>query len=231
MSGPPPGPGKSPIYAVGSEPVSEQDRADAIARLGASDALEPATFFPPERLGGLDFDAAWHDWLTREFEAWLGEKFIAVHLAAGHMACDRIAEIDREIDARLDSPARRRGRKAARPYLEGRSEVRRQPQWVKYLHAQAAGDIPGQLTTIFSLQAALFHLPLLPALAAYVNLEGANGLAAMAGGRRLDPSAFSARYPEGLETARRVFQRTLAGLAPESRESDSDDAPGHLACV
>ncbi|MCB1231353.1 MAG: hypothetical protein KDN19_13860, partial [Verrucomicrobiae bacterium] len=175
MSEPPRGAGDSPIYAVGRESGREQDRVDAIARLGATDALEPATFFPPERLGGLDFEAAWHDWLAQVFEAWLAEKFIAVHLAAAEMASDRIAAIDREIDARLDEPARLRGREAARPYLEGRSEVRRQPQWVKYLRAQANGEIPGQLTTIFSLQAALFHLPLLPALTAYVNLEGANG--------------------------------------------------------
>lgn len=231
MSGLPPDSENFSLYAVDRDNDVEQQRADSIARLGATDALDPGTFFPPERQGKLDFGAAWNDWLEVEFENWLGERFIAIHLAAAHMQSDRIAEIDREIDTRLPEAARKRGRKAARPYLEGRSEVRRQPQWVKFLRAHETGEIPGQLTSIFALQSALFHLPLLPALTAYVTLEGANGFAAMAGGKRLDSSEFLARYPESAETARRVFRNGVTGLAGNSSDNDSDDTPGHLACV
>jgi hypothetical protein len=212
------------IYPVNEESVQEQNRADAISRIGATDAAAAATFFPPERLGGLLFEDAWHDWLAKDFVAWLGPKFIEIHLAAARMASDRIAEIDHEIDAALSETARRRSRSAALPYLEGRTEVRQQPQWVKFLRAQKAGEIPGHLTSIFALQAALFHLPLLPALTAYVNFEGANGLAAMAGGERLDPETFAIRHPEGLEAARRVFRLSWD-------DDDSASPTGHLACV
>lgn len=217
-----------PIYAVtapGEGGGLEQNRANAIARLGATDATGPGTFFPAERAGGLDFEAAFEDWRTTLFLPWLGPRFIAVHLAAARMETERIQEIDREIDTHLSPAARQRSLEAARPFLEGRTEIRSQPQWVKFLQAAEQGRTPGHLPTIFSLQAALFHLPLLPAMTAYVNLEGANGLAAMAGGERWDLDRFAETYPEGAEAARLVFQ---AGWSMTDADSSDDgfDAPG-----
>lgn len=215
-----------PIYAVempGEGGGLEQHRANAIARLGAADAKGPGTFFPPERSGGLDFAAAFEDWLSTLFIPSLGPHFVSVHLATARMESDRIQRIDHEIDAYLSPVARQRSLDAARPYFEGRTEIRSQPQWVKFLQAAERGQTPGHLPTIFSLQAALFHLPLLPALTAYVNLEGANGLAAMADGDRWDLDRFAEIYPEGAESARLVFQ--AVGATDESRDDDLD-APG-----
>lgn len=214
------------IYAVMGDHAREQALADVIARLGAADALAPGTFFPPERLGNLSFEAAWADWLEKDFEGWLGRFFIEIHGCADRMESERIAEMDREIDRRLGEGTRERGRTVARAYLEGRREVRSQPQWLKYIRAWEAGEIPGQITAAFSLQAALFHLPLLTALNAYVNWEGVNGLAAMAGGRRLTVVEFASRYPVGLEAARRVFRSEAA-----ERGNDSEPSPVHLSCL
>ena len=217
-----------PIYAVQTTDEGgglEQHRANAIARLGAADATGPGTFFPPERAGGLDFEAAFEDWRTTLFLPWLGPRFIAVHLAAARMESERILEIDREIDTHLSPPARQRSLEAARPFLEGRTEIRSQPQWVKFLQAAEREQTPGHLPTIFSLQAALFHLPLLPALTAYMNLEGANGLAAMAGGKRWDLDRFAETYPEGAESARLVFQAGWSTVDSDSSDDDFD-VPG-----
>lgn len=229
MSSPPQKPLPTSLYAVMGDDAREQGLADAISRLGATDALAAGTFFPPERLGSLTFAAAWADWLERDFEVWLGRRFVEVYHCVGRMAGERIIEIDHEIDGRLEDRARVRGRASAKPWLEGREEVRRQPQWVKYLRAQAAGETPGQITVIFALQSALFHLPLLPALTAYVHWEGVNGLAAMAGGKRLSVVEFASRHPAGSESARRVFQ--AAGPGFNDRGDDSGESPGHLACV
>lgn len=198
----------APIYAADQADNREQLRADSIARIGAADAREPATFLPTA--AGAVCDADWRRWLAAPFEAWLGQAFVEVYGAATRMRSERIAAIDHEIGERLDAATCARSRLAAAPWLEGRTAVQRQPQWVKYLMAQAAGEVPGHVTTIFALQAALFHLPLLPALTAYVIFEGMNGHAAVMGNFKRDTDVFAARHPEGIEAARRVF-RAAAG--------------------
>lgn len=208
-----------PIYAADAADGREQLRADAIARLGATDAREPGTFLPP--VSGAPATLAWRRWLAEPFEAWLGMAFIDIYRATGRMALDRVLELDREIDVRLEVAARERSRQAALPWLEGRTEVRRQPQWVKYLRAQETGATPGHLPTIFALQAALFHLPLLPTLTAYVIFEGMNGRAAVDPKSRRDPEAFASRHPEAMETARRVFRSA----------AEADEAGGWLTSI
>ena len=195
------------IYAANVVDHREWKRADGIARLGASDATEPGTFLPTGP--GDAFESEWRRWLAESFESWLGPAFVEVYLATSRMQSERVAELDREIGGRLSPEAHERSRAAALPWLEGRTEVQRQPQWVKYLRAQAAGEVPGHVTTIFALQAALFHLPLLSSLAAYVIFEGMNGWAAVHGGKGRDAEAFASRHPEAMEAARRVF-RSLA---------------------
>jgi len=201
----------APIYPAEWADNREQLRADAIARLGAADAREPATFLPsgPGAVCGAD----WRRWLADPFEAWLGKAFVEIYWAAARMQSERIAALDHEVGKRLDPAARDRSRLAAMPWLEGRTTVQRQPQWVKYLRAQAIGEVPGHVTTIFALQAALFHLPLLPALTAYAIFEGMNGHAAVDGTVKRDTDVFAARHPESIEAARRVFRAGGGGLA------------------
>lgn len=215
-----------PIYAVNRPDEGggrEQHRANAISRIGATDATAPGTFFPPELDGSLDFRASFSEWLETVFVPGLGPAFVTIHLAAARMETERILAADREIDQFLSATARRRNIAAAESFLEGRTEIRSQPQWVKFRKAIDTGDTPGHLTSLFSLQAALFHLPLLPALTAFVHLEGVNGLAAMAGGERIAFDLFAARHTEGAEAARKVFQRGWSDFPAEGEE----DPPGN----
>lgn len=200
-----------PLYAADAGDARELWRADAIARMGAADARAPGTFLPSGP--GPAVAAGWERWLGDPLEAWLGRAFVDLHRAAGRMDAEGLVAIDRTIDRRLDPEARARSREAARPWLEGRTEVRRQPLWDKYQRARASAGAPGHLPTVFALQSALFHLPLLPALTAYVIFEGVNGRAAVEPGKRRDPEAFASRHPEALEAVRRVFRAASEGAA------------------
>lgn len=203
------------LYAADQADGREQLRADAMTRIGATDARLPATFLATGT--GPMFEREFGHWLAETFESWLGTGLIGVGRATAAMRTEQIAALDLEIDGRLDPMARERSKRAAIPWLEGRAEVRRQPQWVKYLAAQASGEVPGHLATVFAMQAALFHLPLLSVLTAYVHYEGINGLAAAPGGDRMGAGAFADRYPAAIEAARRVFQRGLGDANGFSR--------------
>jgi hypothetical protein len=195
------------IYAADARSggTGEQRLADAIARMGATDARLPGIFLPE----GPDFGAAWRSWLRETFESWLGAVFCGAYAAAGQFRVEQLMNLDAVLESRLDSPARERSRAAAAAWLEGRIEMRRQPQWAKYIGLWTAGETAGHLPVAFALQAALFQVPLLPALVSYATFEGVNGLAAYGGGR-LDPGRFSEKYPEGTMAARTVFR--AAGL-------------------
>lgn len=195
------------IYAADARRggIGEQRLADAIARMGATDASSPGIFLPTRP----DFGGEWRHWLRETFESWLGPAFCGAYTAAGQLKIERLVELDGEIDGRLDPAAGERSRAAGAAWLEGRSEARRQPQWAKFIGQWSGGETPGHLPVAFALQAASFQVPLLPALMSYATFEGVNGLAAHGGGR-WEGDRFSEVYPQGLLAARTVFR--AAGL-------------------
>jgi hypothetical protein len=54
--------------------------------------------------------------------------------------------------------------------------MRANHEWRRFSEKVARGDSPGHVTTLFALQCALYHLPVGPALSAYVWFELESGL-------------------------------------------------------
>ena len=111
------------------------------------------------------------------------------------------------IGARLTESERERSLTAAPPFCERTTEIRKLPQWTKFLARIEEEAIPGHVTSLFALRAAMFHLPLLPALVSYLYFEWKSGaMAAGLPGGSLKPGNFQSEFPEGVATARRVFE-------------------------
>jgi hypothetical protein len=198
----------SPIYLANLNDLRETGRAIGISLLGV-DPAGPAIFV----VEGDDFLASWNRWLSDTFERRLGEPFIEIFSAAGTMRNRRIAVMDREIDDRLTEVERRRSLAAATPFLEGTTQIRRLPQWTKFLEKIRNGDTPGHVISLFALRSAVFHLPLLPALVSYLYFEWKSGAGTLENfpGERLTPAVFQSEFPEGIEAAKRLFESGTGG--------------------
>lgn len=200
---------QSPIYLARFNDTREASRAIGISLLGI-DPSGPATFLADN---GTDLSSCWKNWLADAFENRLGVPFTGIYMATGEMRNRRIAELDREIDSRLSPEERTRSLAAAAPFLEGTSEIRRLPQWTKFLEKVESGVTPGHVTSLFALRSAVFHLPLLPALISYLYFEWNSGAgrAAALEGQPLSPDRFQGEFPEGVEAAKRLFDTATGG--------------------
>ena len=191
--------GRDGVYLVGAGDGRESGRAIGISLLGI-DCETAATFFP----GRADAAKAWDRWLKRVFEPHLAPAFVEIFTATGRMRIDRVVARDRSLGERLAVPAARRSLAAAAPFLDGRAEIRHFPQWTKFRDRLDAGETPGHVTSLFALQAALFHLPLLQALVSYLYFEWRSGLGPATD---VGVARFQRNFPESLAAARRAFER------------------------
>lgn len=196
--------------------VCESGRAIGIALLGIESA-GPATFLAPAA-EGASLKKAWDGWLADPFEACLGEIFLRIHGAAGRMHIDTAIDLDRRIGSFLPPAAAARSRSAARPFLEGRFQARHQPQWLKFARAVDSGEAPGHVTSLFALQASLYHLPLLPALVSYAYFEWKSGLETLPeggnAGADLSTGRFQTGFPESVAAVRRIFEKHAGESSP-----------------
>ena len=192
-----------PVYLASADDLRETGRAIGISLLGV-DPSGPALFLPD---AGLPLGESWGRWLDQRFVGRLSDPFVEIFLAAGEMRNRRIVEGDQAIDAQLSDDERQRSLSAAPPFFEGTTAIRKLPQWTRFLARVDEGSTPGHVTSLFALRAAMFHLPLLPALISYLYFEWKSG--AWAGGfagENLTPEVFEAEFPEGVATARHVFE-------------------------
>jgi hypothetical protein len=161
---------------------------------------------------------AWDSWLADPFEARLGDSFLQIHQAVGRMHIDTAIDLDRQIGARFAPAEAARSRSAGRPFLEGRFQARHQPQWLKFARAVESGETPGHVTSLFAVQASLYHLPLLPSLISYAYFEWKSGLEALPGGKKTDSdhstARFQAEFPESADCVRRIFERYAGDSSP-----------------
>jgi hypothetical protein len=164
--------------------------------------------------GPVEFREQWLVWLQATFRDQVSEVFVKVFLASTGMRIDQIVELDNGLNSRLGMGENQQSREVGRWFLDGKTEMQRAPQWKKYACKVEQGMCPGHLVTVFALQAALYHLPLLSALSAYVyfewraaikNLGESGGLA----GERTSPRWFLQQYPESMAIVREVFGRNL----------------------
>jgi len=192
-----------PVYLASADDLRETGRAIGISLLGV-EPTGPALFLPD---AGLPLGESWRRWPDRQFAGRLSDAFVEIFLAAGEMRNRRIGELDRVIEAELSDDERQRSLAAAPPFFEGTTAIRKLPQWTKFLARIDEGSTPGHVTSLFALRAAMFHLPLLPALVSYLYFEWKSGAwAAGFADENLTPETFHAEFPEGVATARRVFE-------------------------
>jgi hypothetical protein len=130
--------------------------------------VHPGTFFP-----GKDaiLAQAWESWTESTFLPIIAPAFIEV---LQHGLASRIEEIcgnDNELSRNLTDEMAVRSQKSAKTFLEGKSEMKGNREWVRYAGAVQSGATPGNLPVVFALQSALFHLPLASALSAYAWFE------------------------------------------------------------
>jgi len=211
--------GSEAIYLVeGGEEFGEWERAVGISVMGVGIGGGGVFCFDLGKRGGSlgreGFKEQWIEWLRTTFRDQVSEVFVKVFLASTEMRIDRIVELDNGLDSRLGSGERQRSREAGQRFLEGKAGMQRAPQWRKYAHHVGQGECPGHVATVFALQAALYHLPLLSALSAYVYFEwhsavkdlGKNGGLV---GEQASKRLFLQLYPESMAIVCEVFGRNL----------------------
>lgn len=195
------------FHAAAPDELDGLALARLVSRLGV-EAVTPATFLWD---GQGSIPQAFDQWLAGSFGPVLAPALIEVHRLATAYRLDEIAAIDRRIDTSLDAAAKTRSLAAAKAFLEGKDEMKANREWTRFANLVVRGTTPGHTVTLFALQTALYHLPLVPALAAYAWFELESGL----------PS----RYRD-LASTREEVLRTFAATLPHVRvamERDRDE--------
>lgn len=146
--------------------------ARLISQIGVHSEF-PATFLWDDR---GDLSAAWTIWLEKWFGPHLVGTFIEVYRCATEFRLDEIEAADTRLDTSLTESLRSRSLKVATAFLEGKSEMRANREWQRFVDRIGRGKSPGHTTTLFALQSAIYHLPLGPALSAYAWFELESGL-------------------------------------------------------
>lgn len=211
---------KESIYlAEGDAVFGEMERAIGISVMGVTTG--GGSIFSPkirskksaQKAGESDlksFGESWTMWLQQPFAESLAETFVEVYMAATEMRLRRIVQLDRTLAQCLSGAEARRSRAAGQYFLEGKSEMQRAPQWQKYAKSVENGECPGHVVTVFALQSALYHLPLLSALTAYVYFEWRAGMGVFIGDSAIQKKGltlqkFQQNYPQSMKVIRQFF--------------------------
>lgn len=210
--------GADSVYLATPGAADEAQLAIDISIIGAAGA-GAATFCPLLPVEGAKavFETAWNEWLSQRFVSVLGGPFCRIHASAGQMRMDEIVRADADIDAALNAEEKRRSLAAAQAFLEGREKVRHMPQLVRLTDAIGRGETPGHVTTLFAMQAGLYHLPRLAALVSYAYFEWLGGVVATGWKVERDMTAFETGYPQTFASVRSI-------LHAESVSSDEGDS-------
>ena len=203
------------VYLAGSELGSfgggeEVQRAIDISVMGAVGA-GAATFLPPTGCDEEELAAAWDHWLDERFAKVLGPAFCRVHAAVGEMRIGEIQRADSDIDAAFDETEKQRSLDSAQAFLEGREAVRHMPQFSRLTEAISKADSPGHVTTLFAMQAGLYHLPRLGALVSYAYFEWLGGVLAADCAVNRDMETFERLHPRTAEVVRYVVRGEIGG--------------------
>lgn len=226
-AGPDPFAEGSGLYLAEQGDAGELLRAVDMSVIGAAGA-GVATFLPrPLLTCGAEDDGeveqiavaaaiadAWQWWRRERLEAGLGHAFCRVHEAAGQMRVGEILRADAAIDELLDSDEVRRSRRAAVAFLEGREQVRHMPQLARLSEAVDRAEATGHVTTLFAMQAGLFHVPRLPALVSYAYFEWLGGAQAAGWSGARDVQLFASCDPQIFNSVRRIVHAAAGDEKP-----------------
>jgi len=206
------------FHAAAPDELDGLALARLVSRLGV-EAVTPATFLWD---GSGPLTPAFDRWLAGSFGPILAPAVIEVHRLATAYRLNEIAAIDLRIDESLDAAAKTRSLAAAKAFLEGKDEMKANREWTRFANLVSRGSAPGHTATLFALQTALYHLPLVPALAAYAWFELESGL----------PRAY-----RDLAGTREEVLRTFAATLPHVRvamdrdRDESDDGFPQLRAI
>ncbi len=184
------------FHAAAPDELDGLSLARFVSRLGV-ESVSPVTFVWD---GRGPVSPLFQRWLGELYRPILAHALVEVHRLSMAYRLDEIAAIDRRIDTFLDVGAKTRSLAVAKAFLEGKDRMKANREWSRFADHVAKGETPGHTPTLFALQAALYHLPLAPTLAAYAwfELESAlpGGYRDLAGTREEVLDAFSLALPE-----------------------------------
>jgi urease accessory protein UreF len=204
------------FHAAAPDELDGLSLARFVSRLGV-ETVSPATFLWD---GSGSPAPLFQRWLGECFRPILAPALVEIHRLATTYRLDEFAKVDRGLDASLEEGARKRSLAAAKAFLEGKAEMKANREWSRFADLVAKGGSPGHTPTLFALQAALYHLPLAPTLAAYAWFELESALPRayrdLAGTRQEVLDTFSLALPEVRVAVQRVHDE-FAGGTPRLR--------------
>lgn len=179
--------------------------SDFVALLGIT-PVYPGTFSDDSI---PDLGSAWDHWRENWFVPHLAPAFVKIFLLATAQKVKEVAEIDLALESHFTKTVSTKSRTAARAFLEGKSAMQANREWLRLTRLIEDEDISGHLTSLFAFQSALYHLPLASALRSYARYE-------FHCGRPSFP-----RHSSGEENE--IFQRILPDVAVAVKGDISDD--------
>ncbi|MDA7921254.1 hypothetical protein N9B73_05805 [Verrucomicrobiales bacterium] len=180
--------------------------ADFVALLGITPTY-PGTFFAET---SADLNHGWNQWRENWFIPHLGPTFSRVFQLATAQKVNEIADQDRDLETKFTEAISEKSQTAALAFLDGKSEMQGNREWLKLTRLIESEKTPGHLTTLFAFQSALYHLPLASALRSYVRYEFHCG--------RTSFSRLSS------DEENQIFQRILPDVAVAVKADISDDS-------
>jgi len=158
--------------AEGVDAHGETTRAIEISLLGVTPG-EPSTFLPEKK---ADLASAWQKWIDQWFVPVLAPAFVEIHQFAGKFHLEEAAAANFDLDQKLPDLLRARSLKAGALFLEGKTEMKHHPEWLRFSQKIEQGETPGHALTLAALQTVLYHLGLIPALTSFAWFEFHSGL-------------------------------------------------------
>ncbi|MEM7698857.1 MAG: hypothetical protein AAF236_10675 [Verrucomicrobiota bacterium] len=154
---------------------------------------------------------SWRRWIDQLFSPILRPHFQSAWNLASEGRSIELGEIDRALDRELPRPVAARGRDAAEPFFEGKTERKADRGWERFANEKSEGALPGQITTVFAAHAASHQVALRSALLAYAWFEFRQGQSQIS-----DPT-------------HEIFQTVIPKLRTEDRncasKNDGCDSP------
>jgi len=204
------------LRAAGSDDLDGLALSRFISQLGVE--LHAPCLFVGEADPGKQ-EAEWRRWLQLRFAPLLGPALAETYSQARERRLEEIEAQDRRLDEALDEAERTRSLAAAPAFLGGKAAMQANSEWRRYAQAVASGRCPGHAPILFTLQCALYHLPLASTLGAYLWFELEAGWPRSAGFRDREG---------GKEEALALFAMALpqVKLAMQAQRGDfNQDAP------
>lgn len=117
----------------------------------------------------------WAIWRRLPFAEGIGPVLEQTYRLASALKLREVAELDHFLGEKLGAELSRSLIDAAKPFIEGKDQMRGNREWRKYCLKLENGEAPGHLPVMFALHAVMFRLPLACALQAYAWFEWKTG--------------------------------------------------------